>query len=160
MSTIQTQFWHLIHKDDPEPLANYIESGGDLSRLSDEQREILARLVRGKSPRKRGQKLINADTTERNRQICWDVVSLLAYGLPAYSDSDDGAEDACWVVANEMNLSEESVRKIWAKRDPLIRRFEELYKHQSYDGSVQEAINAWQEKRKLQERYREELHSS
>ena len=126
-------FWYLVHEDENEPLAQFIESGG-LSGLANNERDILARLVRRLSPRKRGQKL-GKGNAERNWQICLEVVCLKAYGLSVQSSGKvkhkpSLATDACSVVAERWNLSEGTVEKIWAKRDSLIRQFGAIYKGQ------------------------------
>jgi len=128
----------LVHEGENEPLAQYIESGGDLSSLANDEREILARLVRGLKPRKRGQKL-GKGNAERNWQICLEVVCLKAFGLPSYTGSGKVnhkpslATDACSVVAGRRGVSYEIVCKIWAKRDSLIQSFEAMYKGQKVE---------------------------
>lgn len=134
-------FWYLIRQNDAEPLARYIENGGDLSQLTAKQRKRLARLVRRKSPRERGEKL-DKGLEERNWQICLDVVCLKAFGLPAQSSSGQVhhkpslATDACSVVANRWGLSEETVYDIWGNRDTVIQHFDAMYKGQQSDSPL------------------------
>jgi hypothetical protein len=141
-------FWYLVHEGDSEPLAQYIESGGDLSGITAGQRKTLAQIVRGKSVRGRGQKLLKANTVygaERDGQICLEIACLRAYGLPAYTDSGvvnhkaTLSTDACSVVAKRWKkkgykLEESTVRKLWTKRDKnhsVLRLLEEAYEGQS-----------------------------
>jgi len=134
-------FWYFVHENDGEPLAQYIESGGDLSGSTEDQRQILARIVRGKSPRRRGQKL-NKGTAERDWQICLDIACLRAYGLPAYTDSRHGTKDACSVVTERWKLEERTVRKIWSKRDksdPVLKLLEKAYEGQSIEGDFRDS---------------------
>ena len=91
--------------DDREPLASYIESGGDLSELSDEEREILARFVRtGK--RRTHEKV---PPILRNREIC----DRLAYlGGRGYS-----RPESIRIAAQEFDVSTGTIRKtIWPNR--------------------------------------------
>ena len=153
--------WYLVHEGDYEPLMQYRESGGDLSGVTNEEREILARWTHGKSPRKPGQKL-GKGNAERNWQICLEVVCLKAYGLPAYTDSGKVnhkpslATDACSVVAGRWKLTEGTVQKIWDKRDSLIQQFEAMYKDQKVESEplprsstderdkwIEQMCNAW-----------------
>lgn len=164
-------FWYLVHEGDSEPLGQYIESGGDLSGITAEQRKVLARIVRGKSVRGRGQKLLKANTVygaERDWQICLEIVCLRAYGLPAYTDSGvvnhkaTLSTDACSVVAKRWKkkgykLEESTVRNIWTKRDkndPVLRFLEKAYEGQSsevdFSNCSREELldwlrNAWKE---------------
>jgi hypothetical protein len=161
--SLEKLFWYLVRENDGEPLAQYIESGGDLSGVTNDEREILARLVRGQKPRKRGQKL-EKGLEERNWQICLEVVCLKAYGLPAYTGSGavnhkpSLATDACSVVNERWELSEGTVQKIWDKRDSLIRQFEAMYKGQKVESQplpqsstrerdkwIERMCNAWRE---------------
>lgn len=131
-------FYYLVREGDGEPLAQYLETGGDLSGLDAEQRLRLARLVRGKSVRKQGESTLGS-TKERDWQICLEVTRLLSYGLPEYTDSgavnhkESLAEDACSVVAKRYNLSDSRVRQIWDARpkdDPVLAWAERTYKSQ------------------------------
>lgn len=149
--------WYFVHENDGEPLAQYIESGGDLSGATEEQRQILARIVRGKSPRRRGQKL-GRGLAERDWQICLDIACMRAKGLPAYTYSRHDAKDACSVIAEQWKLGERTVRKIWSKRDKsdtVLQFLEMAYKGQSIEDSFEENTsreewivrmqNAWKE---------------
>jgi hypothetical protein len=61
----------IIAKKNGEWFASYIENGGDLSELTEMEREQLARIVRG-------------PTGTRNRQICCEFAYLIGTGMPAY----------------------------------------------------------------------------
>jgi hypothetical protein len=102
----------IIAERNREWVASYIENGGDLSELSQTEREELARIVRG-------------STGERSRQICCEIAYLIGTGMPAYTDSgkfnpspvvESDAEDACTVIAQTRGLEPDYVRKIWSKR--------------------------------------------
>jgi hypothetical protein len=104
----------IIAKKNGEWFASYIENGGDLSELTDFERQDLAQIVRG-------------STGARHRQICCQIAYLMGTGLPAATDSGkltsspvvvDGNtdDDACTVIAETMGLRPEYVRKIWSKR--------------------------------------------
>lgn len=102
----------IIAERNREWVASYIENGGDLSELTQTEREEFARIVRG-------------STGERNRQICCEIAYLIGTGMPAYTDSgkfnpspvvESDAEDACTVVAQTRSLEPDYVRKIWSKR--------------------------------------------
>ena len=102
----------IIAGGDRERFASYIENGGDLSELTQTEREKLARIVRGA-------------TAERDRQICCEIAYLIGTGMPAYTDSgklnpshvvECDAEDACTVIAETRGLKPDYVRKIWSKR--------------------------------------------
>ena len=103
---------HIIQTDQREGLASYIEAGGDLSDIGDHEREILARLVRGESPRKRGQKQNSNES--RDWSICADVAWLQGLGQPVYPGRN---EDACEMVASRYHLSARQVLRIWESRD-------------------------------------------
>jgi hypothetical protein len=103
---------NIIAERNREWFASYIENGGDLSELTQTEREELARIVRGA-------------TADRNRQICCEIAYLIGTGMPAYTDSgkfnpshvvEHDAEDACTVIAQTMGLEPDYVRKIWSKR--------------------------------------------
>ena len=104
----------IIAKQNREWFASYIENGGDLSKLTQTEREQLARIVRG-------------PTGTRNRQICCEIAYLIGTGddMPAYTDSrkinpnpvvECDSSDACTVIAETMGRKPEYVRKIWSKR--------------------------------------------
>ncbi len=102
----------IITKKNGEWFASYIENGGDLSKLTQTEREQLAEIVRG-------------PTGTRNRQICSEIAYLIGTGMPAYTNSrkfnpspvvECKTEDACTVIAETMGLEPDYVRKIWAKR--------------------------------------------
>jgi hypothetical protein len=102
----------IIAKKNSEWFASYIENGGDLSDLTEMEREQLARILRG-------------PTGTRNRQICCEIAYLIGTGMPAYTDSgkfnpspvvECDAEDACIVIAETVGLEPDYVRKKWANR--------------------------------------------
>lgn len=106
----------LVDYNDPEPLAAHIENGGSLDGIGEHEREILSKLARGQSVRKRGQKIKRPEIEERNFQIKCHVAIATGSGLPAYTDS--GEDDACGLVAEKFGLSREHVIRLWQSRTP------------------------------------------
>ena len=112
-------------KGERESVAAYIENGGDLSRLSDQEREVLAVLIRGKSPRKRGRPKLNA---KRDRDILHELAYLRGNGLPVTTNEgserersipvvDGVAKTAAEVVASVYGLKPSRIEQIWDDRD-------------------------------------------
>lgn len=106
----------LVEYDDREPLARYIEQGGSLDGLGKHGREILAKLVRGRSVRKRGQKLKRPEVEKRNELVVANVAFAKGTDLPIYTDT--GEDDACGLVAEQFSLSREHVIRLWQSRTP------------------------------------------
>lgn len=112
-------FERLVSDDDPEPLATYVECGGDLSGLSGEERSILARLIRRKSPRLPGQRRSDLLSRHGNEIIRIMIAYYKGFtGLPAYvkptptySVSDDG--DCCRRIAKDFGISFSTAVRAW-----------------------------------------------
>ena len=116
-------------------LAAYIENGGDLSGIDVRGREVLAHLVLGKSPSKRGRPKQNE---VRDKEIRKFVAYLKGNGLPAYTN--DGSQrsrsvpavevdstTAAKVISEEYGLTEKRIIRIWDRRkkdDPELARWE------------------------------------
>jgi hypothetical protein len=108
-----------------EGIAAYIENGGDLSKLGDHERKVLALLVRGKSPRKRGRPPQNE---KRDRDILHQLAYLKGNGLPVSTNEGSQrersvpvvefpAKTGAEVIADVCGLKEQTVIHIWDNRD-------------------------------------------
>lgn len=108
-----------------EGIAAYIENGGDLSRLCDQEREVLALLIRGKSPRKRGRPKRNA---KRDRGILQELAYLKGNGLPVSTNEGSERERSiplvegvattgAEVIASVYGIKPGRIKQIWDDRD-------------------------------------------
>ena len=108
-----------IEEDRREPILQLFGNGIPLYSYP-ESRDLIEKVMRGDSLRKRGQKVTNPHTQSRDISIQTEVAQLAGAGLGLISKGGESKATACSVVARRHGLTPEAVDKIYKKADRAV----------------------------------------